>query len=375
MKRLLRSLAVLLITVARLVADSTTPVIGIGHKHTMESPLLGERVNLVVHLPEGYATGEKRYPVLLFLGSDARAKFAQAAATLDCMADGAQSPAFILIGVDLPRGNFVLVPQENPSGTASADRHLAALADEVVPFVDRTFRTNGYRILYGASNSGVFAVYALLSGKLPVQAYFASSPMLGWCPKLIREKTEGACAVSDRARQFLFIVASDDDYEHVTNEVPAFEDLLRRCAPTWLRWKAETRHNEGHVPEMDLALALRALFPDFNPETELTTLPALRSHYAALSERYGFAIEVPEALLFDVGYTLATDRQLDEAQRIFEFAVESYPRNAQMHAALGFVHKQRGDSEAAIGHLKKALEVDPAQGWARQQLSELQRTK
>jgi hypothetical protein len=358
--------------------EAEPPVIGIGRKHTIPSTILGEKVDLIVHLPGDYSSGEKRYPVLLFLGSDYRAKFALAAATLEYMCAQGQLPGIILVGVDLPHGNFVQVPQENPGGTVSADRHIAALADEIIPFVDRAFRTNGYRILYGGSNSGVFAVYALLSGKLPCQAYFASSPMLGWCPRLIAAKAGEALADSNRPSRFLFLVWSDDDFGRVTRELPKFVDLVGKSALGWLRWKSEIRHNEGHVPEMDLALGLRALFPDYNPKAELTTLRVLREHYATLSDRYGFAIEVPEALIFDVGLTLATSQQLgqlDEAQRIFEFTVEHYPRNAQMRAGLGFVHKQRGNAELAIVHLKKALEIDPEQGWAKQQLAELQKSR
>lgn len=355
--------------------EAGPPVIGIGRKHTLSSRILGENVDLVVHLPSDYAVGEKHYPVLLFLGSDYRAKYAHAAATLDCMTAAGQLPGIILVGVDLPHGNFVQVPQETAGGTASADRQLATLAEEIIPFVDRIFRTNGYRILYGGSNSGLFAVYALFSGKLPCQAFIASSPMLGWCSNLICTKAREAFAGPSRPNRFLFLVWSDDDFEHVTREMPKFAELLDKSAPSWLRWKSEIRPNEGHVPEMDLSLGLRALFPDYNPETELMTLQALREHYASLSTRYGFAIEIPEALIFDVGHTLATSRQLDEAQRIFEFTVERFPRNAQMRAGLGFVYKQRGNTEVAIRQLKKALEIDPEQGWAKQQLAALPESK
>jgi tetratricopeptide (TPR) repeat protein len=101
------------------------------------------------------------------------------------------------------------------------------------------------------------------------------------------------------------------------------------------------------------------------------TLRSLQEHFATLSSRYGFSIEVPEALLFDAGMALANRQQLDDAQRTFEFAVAQYPRNPQMHAGLGFVFKQRGNSDVAIEHLKKALEIDPGQSWAKQQLAEL----
>ncbi len=350
------------------------PVIGIGRMHAVPSATLGEPVNLVVHLPADYAAGGQRYPVLLFLGSDYRARFALAAATLDYMGGQGQLPGMILVGVDLPHGNFVLVPRESAEGTASADRHARALAEEVIPFVDRTFRTNGYRILYGGSNCGLFAVYALLTEQVPAQAYFASSPMLGWCPDLIAEKTRAAFADADRPRRFLHLVGSDDDYERVTRELPKLVAMLEKGAPAWLQWKAEIRNNEGHVPEMDLPLALRALFPDYNPATDLKTLREMQDHYARLSARYGFPIEVPDSLLFNGGFDLANRSQLDEAQRIFEYGVERYPRRANLRAGLGFVCRQKGETATAVGHLKKALELDPANGWARRQLADLEKS-
>jgi hypothetical protein len=357
--------------VGQVSTDAESPVIGIGRRHSVISSVLGEKVDLVVHLPAEYSSGQKRYPIIVFLGSEYRAKFALAAAALDYMTAQGQIPAIVLIGVDLPHGNFAQVPQENAAGTASADRHIAALKEEIIPFVDRTFRTNGYSILYGGSNSGVFAVYALLSGKLPFQAYFASSPMLGWCPNLLSEKARLAFADFSRPSRFLFLIWSDDDIGGVTREMPKFADLLAKCGPSWLRWQLETRHNEGHVPEMDFPLGLRALFPDYNPRIERMTLRSLQEHFATLSSRYGFSIEVPEALLFDAGMALANRQQLDDAQKTFEFAVAQYPRNPQMHAGLGFVFKQRGNSDVAIEHLKKALEIDPGQSWAKQQLAEL----
>ncbi len=355
--------------------DSGPPVIGIGHKHTVTSRALGEQADLIVHLPSGYDSGEKRYPALIFLGSDNRAKFALAAATLDYMTAQGQLPAFILVGVDLPHGNFVQVPQENAEGTANADRQVTALAQDIIPFVDRTFRTNGYQILYGGSNSGLFAIFAMLSGTLPFQAYFASSPMLGWCPNLVTKRAKEAFAASDRPRRFLFVIWSDDDLAGVTSQAPNFVDLLKTSAPRWLQWKSATRHHEGHVPEMDLALSLRALFPDYNPVPAPATLRELQEHFATLSDRYGFAIDVPEALVFETGMNLVTGRHLDEAQKLFEFAVERHPRNARLHAGLGFVHRQRGDIPIAIRCLRKAIEIDPNDGWARGQLIELEPSK
>jgi len=366
-------LPVLLLITAVNAADQ--PVIEIGHKYTLPSNHLGEPVDLIVHLPAAYTTQDASYPLLLLLGSNYRARFTLAASTLDYMHGQGQLPAIILVGMDLPHGNFGMVPQEGADGTASADRYVAALTEEVIPYIDKQFHTNGYRILYGGSNCGIFAVYALMQGRLPAQAVIASSPMLGWSPDLVVAQTREAFAATERPDRFLFLIASDDDYSRVTHEFPGYVHLLETSAPAWLHWKAEIRKNEGHVPEGDLAWGLRALFPDYNPTTELKTLSALQEHYAALSRRYGFTIEVPPYLLFDLGFDLAFADELEEAQRIFAFAVKRHPRQARSYAGFGLVHQRRGDTAAAVTLFEKALALDPEQGLAKRLLAEIQSKK
>jgi hypothetical protein len=178
------------------------------------------------------------------------------------MNDLEQVPEIILVGLDLPQGNRVLVPKDG-DGVASANKYISALSDEIIPFVDKTFRTNGYRTLYGVSNAGIFAIYALTSGKLPFQAYIASSPMLGWNSTLIFAGTRQAFSDSTRPKQFLYLIESDNDYEEVTEYFPGFVALLEQEAPAWLSWKAEIRSNEGHVPEVSLPFALRAWLPHY----------------------------------------------------------------------------------------------------------------
>lgn len=349
-----------------------SPVITIGQKHTLPSAILGETVDLIVHLPDNYESDAARHPVLLMLGSNYRARFAMAASTLDYMRAQLQLPPIILVGVDLPHGNFGLVPREGADGTAGADRYIEALTREIIPFVDEHFRTNGYRILYGGSNCGIFALYALMSGRLPVQAYVASSPMIGWSRELIHARTRDAFAEPDRSDRFLFLIASDDDFGRVTREFPGYVELLKTSAPPWLRWRAELRVNEGHVPEVDLSFGLRTLFPDYNPPVELSTLQALREHFAGLSSRYGFTFDVPPALLFDVGYDLAAAGDLDESWCIFEFMIEHDPKSARGYAGLAFVQQKRGDAAGALALAERAIELDPQLGLAKRIKNEVQ---
>jgi hypothetical protein len=288
------------------------------------------------------------------------------------MASQGQIPPVTLVGVELPEGNFGLVPRdEKEGGTESANRYGRFLQDEVFPFVERSFPTNGYRILYGGSNSGVGALYALFSGTVKCQATIASSPMLGWSPDLIFGVTRSALQGRERGRHTLFLIASDDDFGRVTRHFEDYVELLQKEAPAWLSWKATTRANEGHVPEADLSLALRTIFKGYNPVESLADAAAFRRHYEELSQRCGMKVEPPGALLFDVGYDLVSAGQAGRGREIFVLYVERYPWSAMAHAGLGFALKTEGRAPAARQSLERALELDPENRFARRLLDEL----
>jgi predicted alpha/beta superfamily hydrolase len=372
---LLPILFVPLLTARPLCAAETAVEVAwaLGHRVSVESPALRRAVTLLVHLPEDYQKSRSSYPVLYILGAEDRARFAVACAQVEALTGAGQVPPMILVGIDLPEGNGVLIPRsEGADGTASADAHLRALIEDVVPHIERSYRTAEYRILYGASNAGLFAVYALLQRPQSFQATVASSPMLGWSKDLIAGRAQAAFGLERVSRRFLYLIYSDDDYEEVRDQVPAFVSLLRERAPAWLEWHHTVRHNAGHVPVIDLPLALGALFPDYNPEVEPATLAALSAHYQTLASRYAFPVPVPSEKLFDMGISRFQAKRLDEAEQIFRVAAEQYPWLAQGEIGLGLVARDRGDRVAAMSRFKKALEIDPESALARRLLARLE---
>jgi hypothetical protein len=288
------------------------------------------------------------------------------------MAAQGQVPPVVLVSVELPEGNFGLVPRdEGAGGTETADRYARFLTEELVPFVERSVRANGYRICYGGSNSGMGVLFGLFSGLVDSQATIASSPMLGWSPELIFELTRTPLRGRKRDSHFLLLVASDDDFGRVNRHFADYVALLEKEASNWLRFEAVTRDNAGHVPEVALALGLRAIFEGYNPVERLPDADALREHYQALSQRSGMTMEPPGALLFDVGFDLVSNGEAGKGQEVFELYVERYPWRAMAHAGLGFALEGQGKAQAARASLQKALALDADNRFAQRLLAEI----
>ena len=60
------------------------------------------------------------------------------------------------------------------------------LAEEIIPFVDGTYRTDtAYRVIAGASIGGLFAVYAVFERPGLFEGCIASSPSLSWSNEVV----------------------------------------------------------------------------------------------------------------------------------------------------------------------------------------------
>lgn len=126
-----------------------------------DSPALGRSLAYALYLPDGYATGERRYPLLLLLhglgGSDADWPGAgDIAATLDrLIAEGAVPP---LIVVMPDGGDGWYVDSADIGGPGNFE---SAIADDLLAHVDAAYRTTGDRagrLVAGLSMGGYGAL-------------------------------------------------------------------------------------------------------------------------------------------------------------------------------------------------------------------------
>lgn len=127
---------------------------------TIESRILDADRRLHVSLPDGYETGERGYP-LLFL-TDADWNFDLVRAYLEFTGD--RYPDMIIAGIINTDRNRDYVPAVDPNfpGTGGADTFLRALSEEILPALDRRYRTSGRRIYFGHSFGGTFGLHAML---------------------------------------------------------------------------------------------------------------------------------------------------------------------------------------------------------------------
>jgi predicted alpha/beta superfamily hydrolase len=198
---------------AREIFGDEAPITGAA-RGQIHSTTLGQDREYFVHLPEGYeAHTAARYPVLYVLdGLSQSGHTAEAAAVL---ARVGMVPALIVVGVPSVNGetrnrdytppNMRLDTDAATSPMGAADRFLTYLGSELIPRIERDYRTTHPRMLAGWSRGGLFVVYSVLAGPGLFDGRFAHSPALWRENDLILTQLESALPADTAAPGFLYL--------------------------------------------------------------------------------------------------------------------------------------------------------------------------
>jgi len=139
--------------------------------------------------------------------------------------------------------DFLPVHVPQPAISGGAANCLAFFKDELIPYIDRTYPTNGTNSLYGHSYGGLFVLYALLSEPQLFESYYATDPPFrfndDYLIKMAAEKLENL-----PPDKILWLAGNDLSYR--SQGLERLDSILRVKAPASLHWKMVTYPNETH---------------------------------------------------------------------------------------------------------------------------------
>lgn len=368
MKKLIFFLVPCLLQMNLAAQDNVT----IGKYRKFESKILGGEVTYVEHLPDGYEKSGKTYPVIFSMNGQNVSQVANDAATVDNLSND-RIPDMILIGISNTGVADTYWSCPNDSGQVQGGKTFCAfLKDELVPEIEKNYRTNGYRILSGQSNTGLFGMYNFLFNTEVFNAYVIASPMFGWCPGFFLDKTKSFLKDHPDLRKKLYIAYGDLDYVQVLNPIRDFKEALKQ-SPAGLTWKVELIENAGHVPYSTLNNGLLFFFSEctMNAERRKLSVPEIKSHFEALSKEYGFTVYPKAGVLFDMVIDMADEQKPDQAIEMNKYLISLYPDSEIYFYYLGRLFQKKGDAESAKEYYTKALAINPNFDRAKEALKKL----
>jgi uncharacterized protein len=229
--------------------------------HKLYSERIGEYRELYISMPEGYDTTSVRYPVIYMMDGEFNANQGLIG-SIRYLEFLEEIPGFIVVGIKNTNRDKDIYAEEVTyrDGTKAggrANQYLAFIQDELIPYINKTYRTSDYKILFGTSNTGFTAVYAMLSQRAIFNAYIAASATLS-IPSFTasRDSLVKNWKGGERA---LYLVMGENDFPTIIRLNGALKEVIDINKPAGLTCRLQVIGGAGHVPPGSIFEALKCL--------------------------------------------------------------------------------------------------------------------
>jgi predicted alpha/beta superfamily hydrolase len=231
----------------------------------LESRAVGEKRPINVHTPARYAASSERFPVLYMPDGGLDEDFPHVVAAVESLAARGRIRPVIVVGIpNTQRRRDLTPPTEVASDRAIAPQVGGSAAfrrfvrEELMPEIDRRYRTTSERAIVGESLAGLFVVETLLEEPSLFSHYVALDPSLWWNAGALVDagSVEARLRAFDSSPRSLYMAASAD--AEARGGPSQLAEVLRRSAPPDLRWRYEVRKDLTHAT-IFRALELEAL--------------------------------------------------------------------------------------------------------------------
>jgi predicted alpha/beta superfamily hydrolase len=343
---------------------------------TIKSEVMGEERVILVRTPAGYERGAARFPVLYMTDGDAH--LAHTSSTLSFLARNGRVPEMIVVAIQNTDRTRDLTPTKADAkfpttgelrfpSSGGADRFLKFIETELIPHVEKQYRTQPYRVFAGHSFGGLFAVNALLTRPELFNAYIAVSPSLQWDNEVMVKRAEEFFRNRKEFRKTLYFTLGNEP-GGIGEGFVHFRDLLTKLRPQGFEWSAEKMDDEDHgsVVLRSHYAGLRKIFEGYQLPRDAATgevvggLPGAEAHYKKLSQKLGYDVAVPENLVNEIGYRLLLADKTEEAIAVFKSNVERYPQSANVYDSLAEAFEKAGRLDLARPNYEKAYTLGSA---------------
>ena len=370
-------------------AQETAEPIVIGEKLKIHSQVLNEDRELLIYKPTSYENPDNRYPVLYLLDGDVH--FHHTTGIIQFLASNGRIPEMIVVALPNTDRNRDLTPptqvdSDNAFPTSGgADNFLRFINDELIPFVDNSYRTYPYRTLVGHSFGGLFAIHSLLTRHEVFNDYIAISPSLWWNDAAVVAKADSILKINSVLNASLYMTMGNEG-KRMLGSAWKLAAIFEEKAPASFHWNFKLMEEETHgsIPHRSTYIGLETLHSDWRIPNLITLvendgIEAVDKHYQLLSKKYGYTILTPEQTINQLGYWYLGQKKNEIAINLFKRNVEAYPKSANVYDSLGDGYKANNQLEMAKENYKKAVELatatsDPSLKVFKSNLEEIEKT-
>jgi predicted alpha/beta superfamily hydrolase len=274
MKHLLIAFFCIIIFGVQTVFAQNSKDIIIGSKFIVNSSILDEYRTCLISLPDSYNDSsevQKKYPLMILL--DGYTFFKTASGIVHFMGSDRNRnhfmPETIIVAIeniDRERDFTVTkIKTRRPNTMGGGRNFLDFIEKELIPYVDKNYRTEPYRILVGHSLGGLLTLNSYMDENSLFNAYISIDPSIWWDEQMMIEKVDSILPLSLKKKLYIATANQGEaNYERNKKRHDTLYTLLNKRAEEPPNVKIEYFENESHrsVPLIALYEGLRYLYDE-----------------------------------------------------------------------------------------------------------------
>ena len=243
----------------------------IENKIILESAILGEKRTCFIDLPDSYtdlSLADKKYPVIVLLDGNTFFKTVIGIVTFMSSVRNQNQiiPESIVVAienVDRERDFTVTkLKTKRPNTMGGGQLFLNFIQKELIPYIDKNFRTEPTRTLIGHSLGGLLTLNAFMDQNNIFNAYISIDPSIWWEEKEMKLKIESITSKSKNKKLNIATANQGEIYYHRNKKRhDIFYALLKEKFGESLNVNIEYFEHENHrsVPKTAIRNGLKCI--------------------------------------------------------------------------------------------------------------------
>lgn len=359
----------------------------IGNKTNFYSKTLNESRRIWIYSPDQTAiipNPAKQYPVVYVLDGDAH--FLSTVGMIQQLSQANGNtliPEMIVVGIENTNRFRDLTPSSiDSAGVRKVNPFVNFLEKELIPYVDKNYKTAPYRILIGHSLGGLTAIDILTNSPAIFNAYIAIDPSMWYQDEKHLKNTVSRLGSNNLKNKRLFIGTANTmpagmslanlkndksaETQHIRS-IFSLDKFLKSQTGSQLKYSMKYYATEDHnsVPLISEYDGLRYIFDYYQinittrelSDSSASIAGKYRQHYKKISDELGYKNAPPEAFINYLAYDALSKKQYARAQALFLLNIENFPNSNNVYDSYGDYYIARKDSLNAITNYKKALSL------------------
>ncbi|MCB4797995.1 alpha/beta hydrolase [Neotamlana laminarinivorans] len=347
----------------------------------LESLKLDQTREIKIQLPRGYENNpEKKYPIFIVLDGDYM--FEVVAANVDYLSYWQDMPDAIVVGVNQVDTRFEdsMYGQQNSLPIDSSASFFEFIGIELVPYIEKTYRTTGFRVLVGHGSTANYINYFLLKPLPLFSGYIVSSPELA--PNMLDYIPERFQKLEDKT--FYYLANTKKDSKSVLEMTSALnQDLVSIDNPN-IEYTYKLYEGASHysLPTRVIPEAIEQFFKIYQPiskeeyqnvilKLEYSPVTYLQEKYGAINDFYG--VEKP-VIINDfkaIAAAIEKNEGFEYYEELSKIANKYYPDSLLSGYYLGRFYEETGKAKKAMHTYQEAFAKEEIAGITKDYILEL----